>query len=153
MDTGIGLPNSIPGIDGRVLVEWARRAEGAGFSTLATIGRIAYPNFEELTALAAAAAVTERIGLMTNVLLGPTRNPVLLAKQAAGLQRLSAGRLTLGLGVGSRPDDFEAVGLPMSGRGRRWNESLALIDRLFQGAPAAGGDRPVTPGGRCGFRS
>src|ERR1043165_22692 len=106
MDIGIGLPNTIPGTEGRTLVGWARRAEERGFSSLATIDRIAYPNYESLIALAAAAAVTERIGPKTNVLLGPTRNPVLLAKEAASVDHISGGRLTLGLAVGARADDF-----------------------------------------------
>ena len=79
MKIGIGLPNSIPGTDGLTIIEWARRAEELGFSSLATIDRIAYPSYESLVVLAAAAGATERIGLLTNVLLGPTRNPVLLA--------------------------------------------------------------------------
>src|SRR2546425_6794236 len=110
MKIAIGIPNSIPGADGRLLLEWARRAERLGFSSLATIGRIAYPSSEELVVLAAAAGVTERIGLFTNILLGPTRDPALLAKQAATLDQVSAGRLVLGVGVGGRPDDFETTG-------------------------------------------
>ena len=89
MRIGIGLPNTVPGTPGRLLVEWAARAEGRGFSTLATIDRIAYPSYESLVTLAAAAAVTERIALMTNILLSPTRNPVLLAKESASVDQLS----------------------------------------------------------------
>ena len=59
MDVGIGLPNAVPGTSGAQLVEWARRADGRGFSSLGTIDRIVYDNYEVLTALAAAAAVTE----------------------------------------------------------------------------------------------
>src|SRR5206468_11317578 len=102
MDIGIGLPNPVPGTAGQRLIEWARQAEEAGFSSLATIDRIAYPSYESLIALTAAAAVTERVGLLTNVLLGPTRNPVLLAKESAGVDQISGGRLTLGWGVGDR---------------------------------------------------
>ena len=70
--------------------------------------------------LGAAAAMTERIGLMTSVLLLPLRqNTALLAKQAATLHVLSAGRVTLGVGLGSRDDDFSASRVPMKGRGRR----------------------------------
>jgi len=77
MDVAIGLPNAVPRTSGDQLTEWARRAEARGFSSLGTIDRVAYPNIEPLTALAAAAAVTERIGLATTVLLGPLReNPV-----------------------------------------------------------------------------
>jgi alkanesulfonate monooxygenase SsuD/methylene tetrahydromethanopterin reductase-like flavin-dependent oxidoreductase (luciferase family) len=58
MDVGIGLPNAIRGVDRSGIVDWARRAEAAGFSSLGTIDRIAYANYESLIALAAAAAVT-----------------------------------------------------------------------------------------------
>ena len=68
MDVGIGLPNAVTGTSGAELVEWARRAEARGFSTLGTIDRLVFSNYEPLTALAAAAAVTERIGLTTAVL-------------------------------------------------------------------------------------
>jgi len=70
---GIGLPTTIPGAGRREVLEWARRAEAAGFSSLGTIDRIVYPNHEPLIALAAAAAVTERIALTTSILLLPTR--------------------------------------------------------------------------------
>src|SRR5438034_676627 len=60
MRIGIGMPNPVPGADGRLLVRWAQRAEEAGFSTLATIDRIAYPSYESMTVLAAAAGAIER---------------------------------------------------------------------------------------------
>lgn len=144
MKIGIGLPNPIPGTPGETLVRWARRAEEVGFSSLATIDRIVYPSYESLITLAAAAAVTERIGLMTNVLLGPTRNPVLLAKEAASVDQISGGRLTLGLGVGAREDDFEAAGLDFHTRGKRWDEDLELIHRAWRGEPMGAG-KPVGP--------
>src|SRR5205807_7231048 len=121
MDIGIGLPNSVREADGAALIEFARRADRAGFTTLATIDRIAFPSYESLTVLAAAAAVTDRIALFPNFLLGPTRNPVLLAKESAAVDRLSGGRLVLGLGVGGRQDDFDAVGLGWHDRGKRWD--------------------------------
>jgi alkanesulfonate monooxygenase SsuD/methylene tetrahydromethanopterin reductase-like flavin-dependent oxidoreductase (luciferase family) len=144
MDIGIGLPNPIPGTPGDTLISWARRAEEAGFSSLATIDRIVYPSYESLIALAAAAAVTERVGLMTNVLLGPTRNPVLLAKEAASVDQISGGRLTLGLAVGTREDDFEAVGLDFHSRGKRFDEDLELMHRAWRGEPMGAG-KPVGP--------
>ena len=103
MKIGIGIPNSIPGTEGKLLLDWARRAEALGFSALSTIGRVVYPSFEELTTLAAAAGATERIGLLTGVLLEPTREPVQLAKSAASLDQLSAGRFILGMAAGGRP--------------------------------------------------
>jgi probable F420-dependent oxidoreductase len=145
MEIGIGLPNPVKGVEGRALVAWSRRAEERGFSSLATLDRIAYPSYDSLVTLAAAAGVTERIELLTNILLGPTRNPVLLAKEAASVDQLSGGRLTLGLGVGGRPDDFEAVGEDFEGRGRRWDESLELMSRVWKGEPVPGSPEPIGP--------
>src|SRR5438093_2144140 len=145
MDIGIGLPNSVREADGGNLIEFARRADAAGFSTLATIDRIAFPSYESLTTLAAAAAVTERIGLFPNVLLGPARNPVMLAKEAASVDRLSGGRLTLGLGVGGRKDDFDAVGLGWHDRGKRWDQDLELIHRVWAGELINDIQNPVGP--------
>jgi alkanesulfonate monooxygenase SsuD/methylene tetrahydromethanopterin reductase-like flavin-dependent oxidoreductase (luciferase family) len=152
VELGIGLPNPIPGTPGRLLVEWARRAEDGGFATLATIDRVAYPSLESLVSLAAAAAVTERIGLLTNILLAPTRNPVLLAKEAATVDRLSGGRLTLGLGVGNREDDYRASGRAFASRGRRLDEDLEVIHRVWNGEATAEGGRPVGPAPAAGDR-
>ena len=146
MQIGIGIPNPIPGVEGRALIEWARRAEARGFSTLATIDRIAFPSYESLVTLAAAAAVTERIGLLTNILLGTTRSPVLLAKEAASVDQLSAGRLTLGLGVGGRTDDFEASERAFAKRGRRFDDELKLMHDAWKGNPVIDGcEEPITP--------
>jgi len=146
------LPTTIPGTEGRTLVDWARNAEEAGFSTLGTIGRLVYPNYEELIALSAAAAVTSRIRLTTAVLLAPLyTNAALLAKQAASLDRLSGGRLVLGLGLGGRDDDFAASGVNPGGRGRRLDEQLGLMKRVWAGEEfgyaGAIGPEPSRPGG------
>ena len=152
MDIGIGLPSTVPDTEGRTLVDWARAAEEAGFSTLGTIGRLVYPNYDELIALSAAAAVTGRIRLTTSVLLAPLySNAALLAKQVASLDRLSGGRLVLGLGLGGREDDFSASGLSMDGRGGRLEEQIAMMKRVWSGEEfgyAGGiGPEPARPGG------
>ncbi|HET7589758.1 MAG TPA: LLM class flavin-dependent oxidoreductase [Solirubrobacterales bacterium] len=134
MDVAIGLPNAVPGTTGGQLTEWARRAEARGFSSLGTIDRIAYPNLEPLTALAAAAGVTERIGLATTVLLGPLRvNPVALAKQVASLHKLSDGRMTLGIGLGGREDDYAVAGVETRGRGKALDEMLERMKEVWEG--------------------
>jgi alkanesulfonate monooxygenase SsuD/methylene tetrahydromethanopterin reductase-like flavin-dependent oxidoreductase (luciferase family) len=134
MDVAIGLPNAVPGTTGDQLTEWARRAEARGFSSLGTIDRVAYPNIEPLTALAAAAAVTERIGLATTVLLGPLReNPVALAKQVASLHAISGHRMTLGIGLGGREDDYEIAGVDTGTRGKDLDAMLERIWEVWKG--------------------
>lgn len=139
MDVGIGLPSAVRGIGRSGIVDWARRAEEAGFSTLGTLDRIAYPNYESLIALAAAAAVTERIGLMTDILIAPLRsNTALLAKQAATIDSLSGGRLTLGLAVGGRRDDFELSGVEFQRRGQIFEQQLAEMTSIWRGETTVG---------------
>ena len=141
MDLGLGLPIADPAR----LPEWARRAEGAGFATVALLDRLAYDNPEPLVTLAAVAGATDLIRLQTEVLLGPLREPALLAKQAATLDVISGGRLTLGLGVGGREDDHAAAGVPIGERGRRMDALLSDLRAIWDGDHI--GPRPVTPGG------
>jgi alkanesulfonate monooxygenase SsuD/methylene tetrahydromethanopterin reductase-like flavin-dependent oxidoreductase (luciferase family) len=151
MRVGIGLPNTVPGTEGGDMREWALRAEAAGFSTLGTIDRIVYGNHEPLTALSYAAAVTERIGLLTSILIAPLRaNTVLLAKQAASVDVLSGGRLTLGLAVGGREDDFDASGIDFRKRGATFDRQLDEMRRLWSGEKVgfAGGVGPQPRDGR-----
>lgn len=146
MNIGLGLPNAVPGVEpGLRIVEIGRRAETLGFSSVATLGRVAYPNYEELVTLASVAGATERIGLFTDVLLGPTRETALLAKQAASLDQLSGGRFVLGAGVGSRPDDFQVAKLEFHDRGRRWDRALEVLHQAWRGEPVEGASRPITP--------
>jgi alkanesulfonate monooxygenase SsuD/methylene tetrahydromethanopterin reductase-like flavin-dependent oxidoreductase (luciferase family) len=134
MEIGIGLPSTIPGVSGDQMIDWAKRADRAGFSTLGTLDRITYPNYEPLIALAAAAAVTERIRLTTAILIVPYReSAAILAKQTATIHHLSGGRLVLGVAVGGRPDDYEPFGVPMAGRGRRFEEIIEEVKRLWAG--------------------
>ena len=134
MEIAIGLPSTIEGVDGKRLTEWARRADDAGFSSLAVLDRIVYPNYEPLVALAAAAAVTERIKLLTGILIAPYRvNAALVAKQAATVHHLSGGRLVLGAAVGGREDDYEASGSSFSDRGRRFDEMLTEMKSIWAG--------------------
>jgi alkanesulfonate monooxygenase SsuD/methylene tetrahydromethanopterin reductase-like flavin-dependent oxidoreductase (luciferase family) len=134
MKVGIALPATIPGARRQDLIEWARRADAAGFSTLGTIDRIVYPNYESLMTLAAAAAVTERIGLATAILIVPCRgSAAVVAKQAATVHALSGGRLVLGAAVGGREDDYEATGVPFKDRGKRFERMLDEIKRLWAG--------------------
>jgi alkanesulfonate monooxygenase SsuD/methylene tetrahydromethanopterin reductase-like flavin-dependent oxidoreductase (luciferase family) len=132
VNIAIGLPNAVPGTTGGQLTEWAEKAETRGFSSLGTIDRIVYGSYEPLIALTAAAAVTERIGLTTALLLAPLRdNGALLAKQTLSLNALSGGRLTLGLGLGGREDDFAAIGADMGTRGAEMEEILGRLTEVW----------------------
>jgi alkanesulfonate monooxygenase SsuD/methylene tetrahydromethanopterin reductase-like flavin-dependent oxidoreductase (luciferase family) len=151
MDIGIGLPNAVTGTTRTQLLDWARAAEQAGFSSLGTIDRVVYPNYEPLVALSAAAAVTERIRLATTVMLGPLRvNAALVAKQFLSLDALAGGgRAVLGIGLGGREDDYEVSGISMSGRGAWQDRALPQIQRIFAGEggnEARIGPRPPGPG-------
>jgi alkanesulfonate monooxygenase SsuD/methylene tetrahydromethanopterin reductase-like flavin-dependent oxidoreductase (luciferase family) len=138
---GVGLPNTIPGISGEMLVEWARRADAGPFGTLGVLDRLVYDSIEPFAALAAAAAVTSRIGLATNIAIGPLRSPALLAKHAVSVDALSGGRFTLGLGVGARRDDYEAAGVSRATRGAALSEQLAYL----RGRLDDSGIGPVSP--------
>jgi alkanesulfonate monooxygenase SsuD/methylene tetrahydromethanopterin reductase-like flavin-dependent oxidoreductase (luciferase family) len=152
MDIGIGLPSTIPGIPGRLVPDWARAAEQAGFSTLGTLDRLVYGNLDAVPTLAAAAAVTERIGLTTAVLIGPYRgNGALLAKQLATVDNIASGRLTVGIAVGARQDDFDATASPYADRGKAFDAQLAEMRAVWAGESRghAGpiGPAPVRDGG------
>ncbi|HEY3260654.1 MAG TPA: LLM class flavin-dependent oxidoreductase [Pseudonocardiaceae bacterium] len=147
MEIGIGLPATIPNVEGRQVLDWARRADQRGFATLGVIDRVVYGNYEPLIALAAAAGVTERIRLTSTVLLATLRtNYALFAKQAASLDRLSGGRLVLGLSVGGREDDFQVSGVDMHSRGRIMDALLERSTAVWRGELGVG-PAPASPGG------
>jgi alkanesulfonate monooxygenase SsuD/methylene tetrahydromethanopterin reductase-like flavin-dependent oxidoreductase (luciferase family) len=152
MKVGIGLPATIPGIEGKRILDWAKKADAGPFSSLGILDRLVYSNYEPLITLAAAAGVTQRIRLMTTVLLAPLRNTAILAKQAASLDALSGGRLTLGLGIGAREDDFHAANASFHNRGKKFEERLETIARIWSGQPLGDtigpvGPTPARPGG------
>lgn len=132
MRIGVGLPNTNPGLDGRLIVHWARKAEAGPFTSLGVLDRAAYDNIDPFATLAAAAAVTSTIGLVTMVAIGPLRAPAILAKQAASIDALSGGRLVLGLSIGARRDDYETLSIDHRGRGDALTERLVAIRELWE---------------------
>jgi alkanesulfonate monooxygenase SsuD/methylene tetrahydromethanopterin reductase-like flavin-dependent oxidoreductase (luciferase family) len=146
MRVGIGLPNAVPGAGGDLVLEWAERADRGPFSSLGTLDRVVYDSYDPFVALGAAAAVTSRIRLVTMVAIGPLRAAVSLARAAASIDRLSNGRLVLGLAIGARREDYAALGLESRGRGRRLSEQLAAIrDAWEDGSTVPGTARPGGP--------
>jgi alkanesulfonate monooxygenase SsuD/methylene tetrahydromethanopterin reductase-like flavin-dependent oxidoreductase (luciferase family) len=158
MEIGVGLPTDLAGDDGADILEWATRAERLGFSTLAATDRLAGITWDPIVALTAAAVVTTRCRLQTNVIVVPNRGSAgHLAKQLMTLDRLSRGRLVVGVGAGDRADDYRIGGQAMTGRHRRLDEMLQEIQAIWKGATtefAAVGPRrsegapPILMGGR-----
>jgi alkanesulfonate monooxygenase SsuD/methylene tetrahydromethanopterin reductase-like flavin-dependent oxidoreductase (luciferase family) len=147
MDLGIGLPSTIPSASGADVITWAREADSAGFASVGTLDRVVYGNHETIPTLAAAAAVTSRVRLTTAILIAPFRgNGTLLAKQLATVDSLSGGRLTVGIAVGGRADDYSSTGADFEGRGKAFDGQLAEFGRVWGGA-AGIGPAPVQAGG------
>jgi probable F420-dependent oxidoreductase len=128
---GLAWVNPAPQTKPENVLNFAKKCEAMGCHSMWTIDRIAYDNLEPLTVLAAAAGATKNIRLGTSVLLGNTRHPVHLAKIIATLDFISNGRITLGLGFGSRESDYQAVEVPYEHRGSRAVEQVRLMKRLW----------------------
>jgi alkanesulfonate monooxygenase SsuD/methylene tetrahydromethanopterin reductase-like flavin-dependent oxidoreductase (luciferase family) len=154
MEVAIGLPATIPGTEGSLVLDWAGRADSGPFSSLGIIDRLEYPNYEPLNTLSAAAAVTDRIRVMSTILIAPLRRAGVLAKQAATIDALSGGRLTLGVGVGSREDDFRAAPASFHDRAGRFEQQLELMKRVWSGELVSDEIGPTgPPPARPGVRS
>lgn len=145
VNVGIGLPAAIPGVDGTTIGTWAREADDGPFTSLGVIDRVAYPNLEPLISLAAAAGATQRIRLVSTIVVGPLRQTVFLAKQAAALSVISEGRFTLGLGVGGREEDFRALSVPFQRRGELFEDQLATLSAIWRGEKLADDVGPIGP--------
>jgi alkanesulfonate monooxygenase SsuD/methylene tetrahydromethanopterin reductase-like flavin-dependent oxidoreductase (luciferase family) len=150
MRIGIGLPAAVPDVDARAIRDWAEHAERAGFASVGVIDRLVYNNLEPLTTLAAAAACTQRVELITTVLnVGWRGNAVLLAKQLATVDLLSGGRLVAGLGLGGWPDDFAASAIGQAGMGALLDRTLSTMHSAWRGdLRAAGGPMRALPPNR-----
>lgn len=142
MRFGLRIPSyAWPGLeyrDARALLDYCRRIDDLPFDDiwvidhlLASKGVYGVSWIDSLTMLAAAAGVTERVGLGTAALVLPLRHPVILAKEIASLHILSGGRFRFGVAIGWDPEEFAAVGIPLKERGGRTDEALELVTRLL----------------------
>ena len=145
MDVGIALPNAVPGLKKDVLLDWARKADASPFASLGVNDRLAWVGYEPLTALTAAAALTERVKLITHIIISGFRHGGLLAKQVATLDAISGGRVVLGLGVGGHEPDFVAAPADFHRRGRTMEWQIAAMKRVWAGQPIADGVAPYGP--------
>ena len=144
MDVGVGLPNTLKGATGDLVRAWACAADRGPFASLGVFDRLVYDSYDALTTLAVAAGLTTRIRLATTVMIGPVQNDALLAKAAATVDALSDGRLTLGLALGARKDDYDAAGVAYHARGRRLSEQLAALRAHWEDERI--GPRPIQTG-------
>jgi len=145
MRIGLTLPTMMPDLDRPTLLEWARRIDAGPFATLAAGERLTFPGTEIMVSMAAAAAVTTRVELMLTVVVLPLHQEAIVAKQVATLDVVSAGRVTLGVGVGGRTEDFDAVGASTTSRFRRMETQVAQCRRIWRGEPAVDGTTPIGP--------
>ncbi len=145
MKIGLSLPTMLPGVDREAVLGWSRRIEADGYDTIGFGERIAYHNLELFSVLAAAAAVTERVGIASTIVVLPMHSSAWIAKQSATLDVLSSGRYTLGVGVGGRNEDYRALNRSFDRRFARMDEQVAHIRSLWRGAPAGDGLDPVGP--------
>ena len=148
MRIAIGLPSRIASASGELMLQWIARAEELQFSSVVVTDRVVSQALEPLSVLAMAAGATQRIGLMTSVVIGPTRETTLLARQAASIDVLSGGRLTLGVGIGVRDNDYRATGFDFHRRGRRIEEQLPILRRLWSGGSLSHEIGPIGPRSR-----
>ena len=135
MRIGISIPVRDLLNDHDGIAQFAREAEELGFTHLRVPDRVAAVGVdhahEPLTLLAWVAALTETIELVPSVIVLPTRQTVVVAKQAAEIDRLSGGRLRFGVGVGARAEDYAAFGQDFHTRGKRCDEQIAILRRLW----------------------
>lgn len=138
------LPTMLP--HGRAeVVAWCRGVDEGPWASLAVPERITYTSHSWTVQLAAAAALTERVRLWTTVVVLPAHPAVQVAKDLASVDRLSDGRLTVGVGVGGREHDYRAVGSPFTRRWQRMDDAVAAMRSVWAGDPPFPGADPVGP--------
>ncbi len=147
------MPVMEPNLDSALLRAWARVIDGGPFSSLCWGERIAFDNPDSLTLLGALAAWTDRVRLVTTVVVPQLHDPVMLAKGLATGDMLCGGRLTVGMGVGGRHEDYVAAGAdPASQTMREMARRVAVMKRVWAGEKVTDsvlsvGPPPVQPGG------
>ncbi|OHU97063.1 LLM class flavin-dependent oxidoreductase [Mycobacterium talmoniae] len=147
------MPVMEPDLDATLLRDWARAIDDGPFSSLCWGERIAFENPDSLTLLGALAAWTERVRLVTTVVVPQLHDPVMLAKALATGDLLCDGRLTVGIGVGGRHEDYRAVGAdPATQTMRGMAQRVAVMKRVWAGEKVTEsvlpvGPAPVQPGG------
>ena len=144
MELAMTLPTMLPQTREQTIA-WIRAIDEGPWSSLAVPERVTYTSHSLTVQTAAAAALTERVRLWTTIVILPAHDAVQVAKDMASIDVLSAGRLTLGIGVGGREHDYRAVGAPFDRRWQRMDDQIAVMRRIWAGEPPFEGADPVGP--------
>ncbi|OBI03531.1 luciferase [Mycolicibacter heraklionensis] len=140
------MPVMEPDLGATLLREWARAIDDGPFSSLCWGERIAFTNPDSLTLLGALSAWTERVRLVTTVIVPQLHDPVMLAKALATADLLSQGRLTVGLGIGGRDEDYRAVGAdPARQKMGELAAAVAIMRHVWAGEKLTESVLPVGP--------
>lgn len=146
MQVGMTLPVMEPDVDASMLETWTRRIDDGPFSSLCFGERMAFDNPHSLTLLGAVSAWTSRVRISTTVLVPQLHDPVSLAKALATADMLSGGRLSVGVGVGGREEDYRAAGASESTRTmQQMADRVAVMRRVWAGEKVTEAVRPVGP--------
>ena len=145
MEIGVALPQMARDYGPGTTVEWSRAIDEGPFSSVSAGERVTFSNPEMVASLAAAAAVTSRVRIMANVWVLPAHPIAMVAQQVGTLDQLAPGRISLGVGVGGRDVDYQALGAPLAGRHARLDEQVVELRRLLAGEPPFAGTDPVGP--------
>jgi alkanesulfonate monooxygenase SsuD/methylene tetrahydromethanopterin reductase-like flavin-dependent oxidoreductase (luciferase family) len=145
LDIAIGLPTNLRNVRRDRVAEWAQRAEEYGFTTLGMGERLTFDGWDWCVSLMAAAAVTTRVRLLSNIVILPIHPVGVLAKQALSLDAYSEGRLMLGVGPGAPVYDYDVAVSPRAGRIARFEEHMVTLRKLWRGESQVPGLRPIGP--------
>jgi alkanesulfonate monooxygenase SsuD/methylene tetrahydromethanopterin reductase-like flavin-dependent oxidoreductase (luciferase family) len=145
MQLGVGLPTNLRGTHKELVLAWAQRAEQAGFASVCMGERLTFDGWDWVVALTAAAAVTSRIRLLSNVVILPLHPIGTLAKQTLSLDDFSGGRLSFGAGLGTPLDDYDVAPAPRAGRVQRFEAGLRTLRELWRGESLLPGHRRIGP--------
>jgi alkanesulfonate monooxygenase SsuD/methylene tetrahydromethanopterin reductase-like flavin-dependent oxidoreductase (luciferase family) len=144
MDISMTLPTMLPH-GRREVLSWCRQVDEGPWTSLAVPERVTFTSHALTVQLAAAAALTERVRLWTTLVILPAHNAVQVAKDMASVDQLSDGLLTLGVGVGGRRQDYEAIGGDYTNRWQRMDDQVATMRRIWAQEPPFPGSDPVGP--------
>lgn len=145
MEIGVALPQMAADYAPTTTLDWARRIDAGPFSSVSAGERVTFTNPEMVAALAACAAVTERVRIFANLWVLPQHPMPMVAQQIGTLDQISGGRLEVAVGVGGREDDYRALDTPFAKRHQALDDKVAELKRLLAGEPPFEGAAPVGP--------